>query len=102
MPPKPITVAILAMGGEGGGVHADFAAIAREADSVISAALFGALAATRALPFERAQFEDAIRRGGVGVDASLRAFAAGFVAHASPTAGTPAAPDILQAGVERL
>jgi indolepyruvate ferredoxin oxidoreductase beta subunit len=58
-------------------VPADFAAIARDEGSVISAALFGALAATGALPFGREQFEEAIRRGGVGVDASLRAFAVG-------------------------
>ncbi|SPE37085.1 putative indolepyruvate ferredoxin beta subunit oxidoreductase protein [Candidatus Sulfopaludibacter sp. SbA6] len=83
-------------------MHADFAAIAREADSVISAALFGALAATHALPFERWQFEDAIRRGGVGVDGSLRAFAAGCVAQASLPVGTFAARDIVQAGVQRL
>ena len=59
-------------------VRQDFARIAQETGSVISAPLFGALAATGALPFSRAQFEDAIRRGGVGVDASLAAFAAGF------------------------
>jgi indolepyruvate ferredoxin oxidoreductase beta subunit len=61
-------------------VRHDFARIAQETGSVISAPLFGALAATGALPFSRAQFEDAIRRGGVGVDASLAAFAAGFQA----------------------
>jgi len=61
-------------------VGADFAHIAEESGSVISAALFGALAATRALPFERASFEDAVRRGGVGVESSLTAFAAGFEA----------------------
>jgi indolepyruvate ferredoxin oxidoreductase beta subunit len=59
-------------------VPADFAAIARDAGSVISAALFGALAATGALPFAREQFEEAINRGGVGVDASLRAFSGGW------------------------
>jgi len=59
-------------------VRHDFARIAQETGSVISAPLFGALAATGALPFSRSQFEDAIRRGGVGVDASLAAFAAGF------------------------
>ena len=61
-------------------VPADFAAIAREADSVISAPLFGALAATGALPFRREQFEESIRRAGLGVDASLRAFAGGWKA----------------------
>ena len=82
-------------------VQADFAAIAREAGSVISAALFGALAATGALPFERSQFEDAIRRGGVGVDASLRAFAAGWSADSGEETQAGRAP-VLQAGVERL
>src|ERR1700675_4463847 len=46
-------------------VHRDFARIAEQTRSVISAALFGALASTAALPFNRTQFEDAIRRGGV-------------------------------------
>lgn len=59
-------------------VQRDFARIATENRSVISAALFGALAATAALPFQREQFEDAIRRGGVGVDSSLKTFAAGL------------------------
>lgn len=59
-------------------VAADFARLADEARSVISASLFGALAGTGALPFPRERFEDAIRRGGVGVDASLAAFAKGF------------------------
>jgi indolepyruvate ferredoxin oxidoreductase beta subunit len=61
-------------------VRADFARIAEDTRSVISAALFGAVAGTGALPFARAQFEEAIRRGGVGVDSSLAAFAAGFKA----------------------
>ena len=66
-------------------VAADFARIAEDARSVISASLFGALAATGALPFTRVQFEDAVRRGGVGVETSLRAFAAGFdAAHDAP------------------
>lgn len=54
----------------------DMAELAESAGSVISAALFGALAGSGALPFTRQQFEDTIRRGGVGVDASLRAFGA--------------------------
>ena len=59
-------------------VHADFARIAEHNGSVISAALFGALAGANALPFSREQFEAAIRRAGVGVQSSLKAFAAGF------------------------
>jgi indolepyruvate ferredoxin oxidoreductase beta subunit len=63
-------------------VHGDFARIAEDTRSVISASLFGALAATGALPFRREQFEDAIRKGGVGVESSLAAFDAGFRAAA--------------------
>jgi len=61
-------------------VAADFAQVADRAGAPITAALCGALAASGALPFEREQFEATIRRGGVGVEASLRAFAAGFEA----------------------
>jgi indolepyruvate ferredoxin oxidoreductase beta subunit len=59
-------------------VHNDFARIAEETGSVISAPLFGALAATRALPFERKEFEEAIKRGGVGIESSLAGFSAAF------------------------
>jgi indolepyruvate ferredoxin oxidoreductase beta subunit len=65
-------------------VQNDFARMAEEFRSVISASLFGALAGTGALPFHRAQFEEAIGRGGVGVDASLAAFGAGFKAATEP------------------
>ena len=56
-------------------VQFDMAEAAERAGSVISAVLLGALAASGVLPFSRAQFEDTIRRGGVGVEASLRALA---------------------------
>ena len=56
----------------------DMEALAVQAGSVISASLFGALAGSAALPFPRDSFEAAIRAGGKGVEASLRAFAAGF------------------------
>lgn len=59
-------------------VFADMERAALEAGSVISAALFGALAGAEVLPFPRAAFEDAIRAGGKGVEPSLRAFDAGF------------------------
>lgn len=71
-------------------VHNDFARMSEEFRSVISASLFGALAGTGSLPFTRAQFEDAIKRGGVGVDASLAAFAAGFKAAAEPASARSA------------
>ena len=69
-------------------VLADLHTLAERHHSVISAALFGALAGSGALPFARDAFEDAIRRGGVGVESSLRAFHAAF-----DLAGTPAAPE---------
>jgi indolepyruvate ferredoxin oxidoreductase beta subunit len=59
-------------------VAADFAALAEQAGSVISASLYGALAGSGALPLTREQFEAPIRAFGKGVDASLKAFAAGF------------------------
>jgi indolepyruvate ferredoxin oxidoreductase, beta subunit len=73
-------------------VAADFAQLAEQARSVIGASLFGALAGTGALPFTRAQFEEAVRRGGVGVAASLAAFEAGFAAAAAADGSDVAAP----------
>lgn len=76
-------------------IAADFMKLAEDARSVISAALFGALAGSGELPFERAAFEDAIRASGKGVDASLAAFAAGYDAAGRPAPvplPAPAAP----------
>ncbi|HEX4260362.1 MAG TPA: indolepyruvate oxidoreductase subunit beta family protein [Acetobacteraceae bacterium] len=67
-------------------VATDMQRLAEEEGSVISAALFGALAGSAALPFPRAEFEAAVRRGGIGVDASLAAFARGFEAAAADEA----------------
>ena len=58
-------------------IAADFEALALRNGSVVSAALFGALAGADVLPFARAAFEAAIKAGGTGVEGSLRAFAAG-------------------------
>jgi indolepyruvate ferredoxin oxidoreductase beta subunit len=58
----------------------DMEALAEATGSVLSAVLFGALAGSGALPFPRTAFEAAIRRGQVGVERSLAAFAAGFEA----------------------
>ena len=52
----------------------DMEAIAVSEGTVISASLFGALAASRVLPFETQAFEEAIKTGSRGVDKSLRAF----------------------------
>ncbi|MBK9360999.1 MAG: indolepyruvate oxidoreductase subunit beta family protein [Rubrivivax sp.] len=56
----------------------DFNALARQAGTVISAVLLGAVAASGALPFARARYEETIRASGKGVEASLRGFALAF------------------------
>lgn len=58
----------------------DLQALADKAGSVISASLFGAIAGSGALPFSREDYEETIRRGGLGVENSLKAFANGFEA----------------------
>ncbi|MHA3904692.1 indolepyruvate oxidoreductase subunit beta family protein [Castellaniella sp. WN] len=56
----------------------DMARTAERNGSVVSAVLFGALSGAGVLPFNRTQFEATIERGGVGVKASLAAFADAF------------------------
>jgi len=65
-------------------LHDDMQAIAAQQRSVLSAALFGALAGAAELPFEDAAYEDTIRRAGIGVEASLRCFSAGLQATRQP------------------
>ena len=76
---------------------------ARQAgNSVISAPLFGALAAGGCLPFRREEFEEAIRRSGVGVESSLAAFAAGFsTEEAKPSARVSAKTGLLTSRIEQ-
>lgn len=81
-------------------ILADMDRLAVAEGSVISASLFGALAGSGALPFSRAAFEDAIRSGGKGVDASLRAFAAGFDAAKGGDTGGGAADAVQVAAPE--
>jgi indolepyruvate ferredoxin oxidoreductase beta subunit len=80
-------------------VCSDMQALAERAGSVISASLFGALAGSASLPFGRAEFEATIRASGVAVEASLRAFNAGFDAidavPPAPIEPEPRAPAIL-------
>jgi indolepyruvate ferredoxin oxidoreductase, beta subunit len=56
----------------------DMAVLAESTGSAISAVLFGALAGSGALPFAREAYEATIRKAGIGIEPSLRAFAAGF------------------------
>lgn len=61
-------------------VVADFEGIAVASGSVISASLFGALAGSGALPFQREAFETVVRASRKGVDGSIRAFEAAVAA----------------------
>ena len=65
-------------------LHDDMQALAKKNGSVLSASLFGALAGCGELPFDDAAFEATVRRAGVGVDASLRAWRAGVDAVRRP------------------
>lgn len=56
----------------------DMDTLAVKNGSVVSSALFGALAASKALPFEREAFEATIKSGGKGIEASLKAFDAAY------------------------
>jgi len=85
----------------------DVAATAREAGTVPSAVLCGAIAASGLLPFARAAFEEVIRASGRGVEASLRGFNLGFercgAASAVPPAPTSAVgPDLIALGHARV
>ncbi|KQM30681.1 indolepyruvate oxidoreductase subunit B [Rhizobium sp. Leaf68] len=62
----------------------DMDTLAVKNGSVVSSALFGALAASKALPFSKDVFEETIKSGGKGIEASLRAFNA---AHDRATKG---------------
>jgi len=82
---------------------ADMEKMAQEAGSIISSSLFGALAGSGTLPFDRESFEETIRESGKGVTASLRAFASGYEAAkgATPAPATlhaPAATPLFDAG----
>jgi len=71
----------------------DMADATARAGTVISAVMFGAIAGAGVLPLTRAECEEAIRRGGKGVDASLRGFALGY-AHATGEAAAPSPAEL--------
>jgi indolepyruvate ferredoxin oxidoreductase beta subunit len=84
----------------------DLDRLAAENGSVISASLFGALAAADVLPFPRESFEATIEAGGRGAAASLKAFGAGYEATRRPEAeggqGLEAARSMAQAAAGEL
>jgi indolepyruvate ferredoxin oxidoreductase beta subunit len=61
-------------------VTLDMDAIARSAGTVVSSVMLGAIAASSVLPLARDVFEDVVRAGGIGVDASLRGFDEAYAA----------------------
>jgi len=64
--------------------------VAAENGSVISSSLFGALAGSSALPFPKSTYEETIRKGSTGVNASLASFNASFDhAQSAGAAGSP-------------
>ena len=70
----------------------DLAALARSADTAISAVLLGAIAGSGVLPLPRAAFEEAIRAAGKGVQASLRGFDLAYASVAGRREGAAALP----------
>ncbi len=64
----------------------DMETVATKNNSVISASMFGALAASGALPFERDSFEEIIKSGGRGIESNLSAFRAAHDQAAQPPA----------------
>lgn len=62
----------------------DLESIAKASNSVISAAMLGAVAASGVLPFDRRAFEGVINKGGRGAQASLKAFATAYAAVGAP------------------
>lgn len=78
-------------------VYANLKELADKNKSVISATLFGALAASGALPFAVEKFEETIKSGGVAVPTSLAAFQAAFglvALHMSAKGAPPYQPEL--------
>ena len=75
----------------------DMEAAAERSGSVISSIMFGALAGSGALPFEREAFENAIRASGIAIDSNLKGFDEGFraaqLAVAMPREDIPDVPE---------
>ena len=66
----------------------DMMSVADANNTVISAALFGAIAGSGALPFEKREYASVIQTAGMQVDANLAAFEAAYLRAADGGAGT--------------
>ena len=75
----------------------DMAKVAAESGTVISAVMFGAIAASGVLPLSRAACDATIRSSGKGVEPSLRGFAAAFDAVSALRRGRAAVDAAVQA-----
>jgi indolepyruvate ferredoxin oxidoreductase, beta subunit len=64
----------------------DMEAASKEAGTIVSAVMLGAIAGSGLFPFSRAAYESVVRAGGKGAEASLRGFAAGFERVSAPRA----------------
>ncbi len=69
----------------------DMAQAARDAQTVVSAVMYGAIAASGALPFDRSAFEAVIGESARGAAASLAGFARAWDATRAAMAGEPGA-----------
>jgi indolepyruvate ferredoxin oxidoreductase beta subunit len=56
----------------------DMAALAKEAGTVVSAVMLGAIAGSGVFPFRREDYEAVVKAGGKGAEASLRGFAKAY------------------------
>ncbi|MES2256597.1 MAG: indolepyruvate oxidoreductase subunit beta family protein [Pseudomonadota bacterium] len=70
----------------------DMEQVADRIGTMISPVLFGALAASGALPFRRESFEAAIRDSGIAVDVNLKGFAAGLAGESGISLSSPVIP----------
>ncbi|MBA2676756.1 MAG: indolepyruvate oxidoreductase subunit beta family protein, partial [Ramlibacter sp.] len=75
----------------------DMAGAAREAGTIVSAVMLGAIAGSGVFPFARTDYEAVVRTSGGAAEASLRGFANGFARVAQESAPAQAAPAALPA-----
>lgn len=73
----------------------DMGEMARTSGTVVSAVMLGAIAGSGLLPFARRAYEDAIRRGGKGAEASLRGFDRAFAQVSTQQAQTALVTSLL-------
>ncbi len=71
----------------------DMAGIAKEAGTVVSAVMLGAVAGSGLFPFARQDYEAVVKAGAKGAEASLRGFSAAFAAVAGNKEGCHAGLD---------